>query len=65
MTPADWAGIFVSIITIAGAFVAAVRWLVKHYLNELRPNGGTSLKDSVTRLEVQVQEIMRVLMERK
>lgn len=65
MTPADWAGIIVSIITIAGAFVAAVRWLVKHYLNELRPNGGSSLKDSVTRLEIQVQEIIRVLMERK
>ena len=65
MTPADWAGIFVSIITIGTAFIAAVRWLVKHYLNELRPNGGSSLKDSVTRLEAQVQEIMRILMERK
>ena len=65
MTPADWAGILVSAITIVTAFVAAVRWLVKHYLNELRPNGGSSLKDSVTRLEIQVQEIMRILMERK
>jgi len=65
MTPADWAGIIVSCITIAAAFITAVRWLVKHYLNELRPNGGSSLKDSVTRLEIQVQEIMRILMERK
>ena len=65
MTPADWAGIIVSAITIITAFVAAVRWLVKHYLNELRPNGGSSMKDSVTRLEIQVQEIMRILMERK
>lgn len=65
MTPADWAGIIVSAITIVTAFVAAVRWLVKHYLNELRPNGGSSMKDSVTRLEIQVQEIMRILMERK
>lgn len=65
MTPADWAGIIVSAITIATAFIAAVRWLVKHYLNELRPNGGSSMKDSVTRLEIQVQEIMRILMERK
>lgn len=65
MTPADWAGIVVSAITIVTAFVAAVRWLVKHYLAELRPNGGSSLKDSVTRLEIQVQEIMRILMERK
>lgn len=65
MTPADWAGLIVSVISVAGAFMAAIRWLVKHYLNELRPNGGSSLKDSVTRLENQVNEIMRILMERK
>jgi hypothetical protein len=65
MTPADWAGLIVSVISVAGAFIAAIRWLVKHYLNELRPNGGSSLKDSVTRLEGQVNEIMRILMERK
>lgn len=65
MTPADWAGLAVSIISITIAFTGAVRWLVKHYLNELRPNGGSSLKDSVNRLEVQMQEVMRILMERK
>lgn len=65
MTPADWAGLIVSVISVAGAFMAAIRWLVKHYLNELRPNGGSSLKDSVTRLENQVNEIMRILMEKK
>ena len=65
MTPTDWAGLIVSIIAIASAFLATIRWLVKHYLNELKPNSGTSLKDSVTRLESQVNEIMRILMERK
>lgn len=65
MTPADWAGLAVSIVTIAGTFAIVVKWLVKHYLNELKPNGGSSLKDSVSRLEQQVQEIMRILMERK
>ena len=65
MTPADWAGLIVSVISVAAAFMTAIRWLVKHYLNELRPNGGSSLKDSVTRLENQVNEIMRILMERK
>lgn len=65
MTPADWAGLIVSVISVAAAFIASIRWLVKHYLNELRPNGGSSLKDSVTRLEGQVNEIMRILMERK
>ena len=65
MTPADWAGLAVSIVTIVTAFIAATRWLVKHYLNELRPNGGSSLKDSVNRLERQVEQIMAILMERK
>ena len=65
MTPADWAGLAVSIVTIAGAFAMATKWLVKHYLNELKPNGGSSLKDSVTRLERQVERIMDILLERK
>jgi hypothetical protein len=65
MTPTDWAALIVSIIAIASAFLATIRWLVKHYLNELKPNSGTSLKDSVTRLETQVQQIMTILMEKK
>lgn len=65
MTPADWAGLAVSIVTIGGAFLAAIKWLVKHYLNELRPNGGSSLKDSVSRLEARVDEIFTILSERK
>lgn len=54
MTPADWAGLAVSIFTVAAGFAAAVRWLVKHYLYELRPNGGSSLKDKVNHLEHKV-----------
>ena len=54
MTPADWAGLAVSIFTAVAAFAAAVRWLVKHYLYELRPNGGSSLKDKVNHLEEKV-----------
>jgi len=65
MTPADWAGLAVSIVTIVTAFLAATRWLVKHYLNELKPNSGSSLKDSVNRLERQMETIMTILMERK
>ena len=55
MTPADWAGIAVAVTTIVAAFAAAVRWLVKHYLQELKPNGGSSLKDKVNHLDLQVQ----------
>jgi hypothetical protein len=64
MTPAEWAGIAVSIMTVIAGFSAAVRWLVKHYLYELKPNSGSSLKDSVTRLERQVEEIYRILLNR-
>lgn len=54
MTPTDWAGLAVALTTIVAAFAGAVRWLVKHYLNELKPNGGSSLKDKVSQLEEKV-----------
>ena len=65
MSSTDWAGLIVSIIAIATAFLTMVRWLVKHYLNELKPNGGSSMKDSIDRLERQVEQIMNILMEKK
>ena len=55
MTPADWAGLAVAILTLVAGFAGAVRWLVKHYLYELRPNGGSSLKDKVDSLEIKVE----------
>jgi hypothetical protein len=62
MTPQDYATVAVAVCTIIGGFGAAVRWLVKHYLNELKPNSGSSLKDSISRLERQVEEIYRILL---
>jgi hypothetical protein len=55
MTPADWAAIAVSMTTLIGALAIGVRHLVKHYLSELRPNGGSSVKDQVNRLEEKVE----------
>ena len=54
MTPTEWAGLAVSITTLVMAFLGLVRWLVKHYLYELKPNGGSSLKDKVNALEQKV-----------
>ena len=53
----------VSIITIAGAFAAITRWLVKHYLAELKPNGGSSMSDRISRVETRVDEIYSLLLE--
>jgi hypothetical protein len=63
MTPANWAGLIVSIIAIVTAFSGAIRWLVKHYLYELKPNGGSSLKDSVARLEEKVEMLHELVIE--
>ena len=55
MTPTEWAGLAVAVLTLVTGFAGAVRWLVKHYLYELRPNGGSSLKDKVDSLEQKVE----------
>jgi hypothetical protein len=65
MTVANWAGLIVSIIVIVSAFAGSVRWLVKHYLYELKPNSGSSLKDSVIRLEEKVEILYQILIQKK
>jgi hypothetical protein len=64
MEPYQWAALIVSIITIATAFLAIIRWVVKHYLYELRPNGGDSIKDQVNRLENKVDNLYQILIKR-
>ena len=64
MTVAQWLGLAISLCTLVAAFATAVRWLVKHYLYELKPNGGGSVKDQVNRLESRVDDIYRILCER-
>jgi hypothetical protein len=64
MQAQDYAAMAVAIMTILGGFVASVRWLVKHYLNELKPNSGSSLKDSVIRLEEKVEILYQIMLQR-
>jgi hypothetical protein len=63
MTPTEWAGIAVAIITLVTAFTGLIRWLVKHYLYELKPNGGSSLKDKVNTLEEKVELLTELVKE--
>ena len=51
----------VAATTVIGSFIGSVRWLVKHYLNELKPNSGSSLRDEVTALTARVETILRIL----
>jgi hypothetical protein len=63
MTPTEWATLLVAILTIITGFAGVVRWLVKHYLYELRPNGGSSLKDKVNLLEEKVELLTELVKE--
>jgi hypothetical protein len=65
MSAMDWAALAVSLATLIAGFTASIRWLVKHYLSELRPNSGSSLRDSVDRLEARVDRIYEILCENK
>lgn len=64
MDALNWAALAVAIISIVTGFVSSIRWLVKHYLSELKPNSGSSLRDQVTRLEARVDTIISLLEKR-
>jgi hypothetical protein len=64
VTAVDWAALFVSVLTIVGAFAATVRFLVKHYLYELKPNSGSSINDRVRKLEGKVDQIYYMLVKK-
>ena len=61
MSPQDYAAIAVAIVTVLGGVTAMLQFLVKHYLNELKPNSGSSIKDQVNRLEARVDTIIDLL----
>jgi CRISPR/Cas system-associated protein Cas5 (RAMP superfamily) len=63
MTPADWAALAVSATTLIGALSMGVKHLTKHYLSELKPNGGSSIKDKVNALEEKVDLLTELVKE--
>ena len=61
MTAVDYAAWAVAVITILGGIASYTQFLIKHYLAELKPNGGSSIKDQVNRLEARVDTIIELL----
>ena len=64
MSAQDWAAFAVAITTLIGATAVGIRHLVKHFLSELKPNGGSSLRDQVNRLEEKVDTLYQILIQR-
>jgi hypothetical protein len=56
MTIQDWASLIVAILTIVSSIAFAIKWMVKHYLSELKPNSGSSMKDQISRLETSLDD---------
>jgi hypothetical protein len=61
MEAVDIAAICAAITTVFTGFTIGLRFLVKGWLNELRPNSGSSIKDQITRLEKRVDDLFVIL----
>jgi hypothetical protein len=61
MTIADWLGIILTSLSILTIIGLVIRWVIRHYLkdilHELKPNGGSSMKDQVNRLEKDIVDL--------
>lgn len=57
MSTTDWATLIFTVLSTVVLVSGGVRFLVRHYFQEikaeLKPNGGSSMKDQVNRLEKQ------------
>lgn len=65
MNAQDWLGMVLTALSILALVAGGVKWLVKHYLSELRENGGSSVKDQVNRLEIKVDKLYDILIENR
>ena len=65
MTPTEWAGFGAGIIAVLSGGLIGLRFIVKGWLNELRPNGGQSMKDQLTRLEQRVDDLYSLIVKRQ
>jgi hypothetical protein len=63
MTLADWAMLVATILGIASTLFMGLRWIVKSFLMELKPNGGSSMKDKVNALEEKVDLLTELVKE--
>ena len=57
MSANEWVGLGVGISAILTSILVGLRWVIKSYLAELRPNGGSSIKDQISRLEKRVDDL--------
>ena len=57
MTISDWAALTSTILGVGGAMILGIRWTIKHYLTELKPNGGSSMHDAISKIGRDITEV--------
>jgi hypothetical protein len=72
MTPEIISAIAGGVVLILGAFFGFTKWMITKFLSELKPNGGSSMRDQVNtntnrleRVEKRIDDIYQILAERK
>jgi hypothetical protein len=61
VSTADYAAWIVAVIAVLSGMASYTQFMIKHYLSELKPNSGSSIKDQVSRLEARVDTIIELL----
>ena len=51
MSANEWVAIAVGVCAISTTLLVALRWVIKSYLQELKPNSGSSLYDAIARID--------------
>jgi hypothetical protein len=64
MTANEWVGIAVGVTGVSTSLLLGLRWVIKSYLQELKPNSGSSIKDQITRLEQRVDDLFVLISKR-
>jgi hypothetical protein len=64
MTANEWVGLAVGLSTLGATGLLALRWVIKSYLAELKPNSGSSIKDQINRLEQRVDDLFVLISKR-
>jgi len=65
MTPGEWVALAVGVCAVCTSLLVALRWVIKSYLQELKPNSGSSMKDQLTRLEQRVDDLYALMCKRQ
>jgi hypothetical protein len=65
ITPELLTAFFVGVVSIMTGFIGFSKWIIGKFLKELKPNGGSSIKDQVNRLEARVDDIYYILAEKE